>query len=117
MSERPAPGGATCRVHTIGAWPRRAARGGARRERGRRDYQRHITEFAETAGILASIAAVRAERTVRTAVPLHELYYRHHGQRLVDPKQRVLPTHPLNISPSQLLQARPDAFLATSRAA
>jgi len=41
----------------------------------------------------------------------------HHGQRLVDPKQRVLPTHPLNISPSQLLQARPDAFLATSRAA
>ncbi len=50
-------------------------------------------------------------------MPLHELYYRHHGQRLVDPKQRVLPTHPLNISPSQLLQARPDAFLATSRAA
>ena len=67
--------------------------------------QHHVTDLADTPGILRSIDAVWTGRTVRTAVPLHEIYYRQHGQRLIDAKQRALPIDPRDASPSELLQA------------
>jgi tetratricopeptide (TPR) repeat protein len=67
--------------------------------------QYHFKELHDTEGILRSIDAVWTGRPVRTAVPLHEIYYRHHGQRLIDPKQRALPRDPREIGPSGLLQA------------
>ena len=45
-------------------------------------------------------------RAIRTSVPLHELYYRQHGYRLIDPRQRALPRDPREISPTDLLQAK-----------
>jgi tetratricopeptide (TPR) repeat protein len=67
--------------------------------------QHHVSELPDTPGILRSIDAVWSGKTVRTAVPLHEIYFRHHGQRLIDPKQRTLPRNPRDIGPSELLQA------------
>jgi hypothetical protein len=34
-----------------------------------------------------------------------QIYFRQHGQRLIDPKQRTLPHNPRDIGPSELLQA------------
>jgi tetratricopeptide (TPR) repeat protein len=67
--------------------------------------QHHVNELQDTPGILRSIDAVWTGRPVRTAVPLHEIYFRQHGQRLIDPKQRTLPRDPRDIGPSELLQA------------
>jgi tetratricopeptide (TPR) repeat protein len=67
--------------------------------------QHHVTDVADVPGILRSIEAVWTGRMVRTAVPLHEIYYRHHGQRLIDPKRRALPLDLRDVSPSELLQA------------
>ena len=39
-------------------------------------------------------------------MPLHEIYFRQHGRRLIDPKQKPLPRDPREISPSELLQAK-----------
>lgn len=43
---------------------------------------------------------------IPTRVPLHEIYFRQHGHRLIDPKQRPLPSDPREISPTDLLQAK-----------
>jgi hypothetical protein len=43
---------------------------------------------------------------IRTTVLLHEIYFRQHGHRLIDPKQRPLPRDPREISPTDLLQAK-----------
>ena len=67
--------------------------------------QHHVNDLPDTAGILRSIDAVWAGRTVRTVVPLHEIYYRQHGLRLIDPRQRPLPRDPRDASPSELLHA------------
>jgi hypothetical protein len=40
-----------------------------------------------------------------TRVPLHEVYYRRHGQRLIDPKQRRLPRDPVEVGSTDLPQA------------
>ncbi len=39
-------------------------------------------------------------------LPLHEVYYRHYGQRLIDPQHSRLPGDPREISPVELLHAR-----------
>ena len=67
--------------------------------------QHHVIDLVDTPGILRSIAAVWTGRPVRTAVPLHEIHFRQHGQRLIDAKQRALPRDPRGASPSELLQA------------
>jgi len=66
----------------------------------------HIEDLGATERILSAIAGVMAGRPVATAIPLHELYFRQYGQRLVDAKQSALPADVFDISPSQLLQAR-----------
>ncbi len=66
----------------------------------------HIEEAAEAERLLSAIASVMAGRALPTRVPLHELYWRQHGQRIVDPKRSTLPARALDVSPSQLLQAR-----------
>ncbi len=66
----------------------------------------HVEDLAATERILRAIAAVMAGRPLATTIPLHELYFRQHGHRLVDAKQSALPADVLDISPSQLLQAR-----------
>ena len=43
---------------------------------------------------------------IPTRAPLDELYFRHHGRRLVEPKQDKLSPDPRRILPSELLQAR-----------
>src|SRR5438552_18737173 len=68
--------------------------------------QHHISNIEDTHAILKSIAAVWAGTPIRTTVPLHELYWRHHGLRLIDPKQRNLALHARESSPSELLQAK-----------
>lgn len=66
----------------------------------------HVEDVASTERILRAIASVMAGRPLPTRVPLHELYWRQHGQRLLDTEQQALPADVLDISPSQLLQAR-----------
>jgi tetratricopeptide (TPR) repeat protein len=66
----------------------------------------HIEDLASTGRILRAIASAMAGRPLPTRVPLHELYWRQHGQRLLDVKQDTLPAALLDISPSQLLQAK-----------
>jgi tetratricopeptide (TPR) repeat protein len=68
--------------------------------------QHHFKKFDDTDGILRTIASVLTGNLPRTAVPLHEIYFRHHGQRLIDPKLSELPRDPREISPTELLQAR-----------
>ena len=66
----------------------------------------HIDEFEDHQGILDTIAKVMAGTPIPTRVPLHEIYYRQHGHRLIDPKQRKLPGDLREISPTELLQAK-----------
>src|SRR5262249_26083969 len=68
--------------------------------------QHHFNDLDDIDGILRSIAAVWCGRPIRTTVPLHEVYFRQHGHRLIDPKQRPLSRDPREISPTDLLQAR-----------
>jgi tetratricopeptide (TPR) repeat protein len=56
--------------------------------------------------ILVTIAKVMAGTPIPTRVPLHELYFRQHGVRLIDPKLSELPRDAGEIGPSELLQAR-----------
>ena len=65
----------------------------------------HIDDAAEHGQILATIAKVMEGTPIPTRVPLHELYFRQHGHRLIDPKQSKLTGDPRDISPVQLLQA------------
>lgn len=67
--------------------------------------QHHVNDLSDTTGILRSIDGVWTGRTVRTSIPLHEVFYRQHGHRLVDPRQRALPGDLRDASPSELLQA------------
>jgi hypothetical protein len=66
----------------------------------------HIDEAENTDRILATIAKVMAGTPIQTRVPLHEIYFRQHGHRLIDPKGRPLPRDPREISPTDLLQAK-----------
>lgn len=65
-----------------------------------------VEEIGADERILRAVASVMAGRPLPTVVPLHELYWQQHRQRLVDPKQSALPDDVFDISPSQLLQAR-----------
>ena len=65
----------------------------------------HIDDAAEHGQILATIAKVMEGTPIPTRVPLHELYFRQHGHRLIDPKQSKLTGDARDISPVQLLQA------------
>jgi hypothetical protein len=66
----------------------------------------HIDEAEDHAGILATIAKVMAGVPIPTRVPLHEIYFRQHGRRLIDAKQRQLARDPREIAPTELLQAK-----------
>jgi len=75
--------------------------------------QHHFKDLDDIEGILRSIVSVLC-RTLqgRTAVPLHEFYFRHHGadyhqgRRLIDPRRDSLARDPQDILPTDLLQAR-----------
>src|SRR5215831_18549786 len=66
----------------------------------------HIDEAEDHARILATIAKVMAGTPIPTRIPLHELYFRQHGHRLIDPKQSTLARDPHEVSPAQLLHAK-----------
>ena len=66
----------------------------------------HIDEAEDHARILATIAKVMAGTPIPTRVPLHDIYFRQHGHRLIDPKQRKLARDPREVSPTELLQAK-----------
>jgi hypothetical protein len=57
-------------------------------------------------GRCGGIAKVMAGEPIATRAPLHELYFRQHGQRLIDAKQRQLARDPREIAPTELLQAK-----------
>ena len=63
----------------------------------------HIDEAEDRDRVLATIAKVMAGTPIPTRVPLHEIYFRQHGHRLIDPKQSPLPRDPREISPTDLL--------------
>jgi hypothetical protein len=67
--------------------------------------QHHFNDLNDAGGILRTIASVLTGTLPRTAVPLHEIYERHHGQRLIDPRQSRLARDPSDILPTDLLQA------------
>ena len=64
-----------------------------------------VEDLGATERILVAVASVLAGRPLPTIIPLHELYLRQHGQRLVNPKQIPLPQDLSDISPSHLLLA------------
>ena len=66
----------------------------------------HIDEAEDDDRILATIAKVNAGTPIPTRVPLHEIYYRQHNHRIIDPKRRPLARDPREMSPTELLQAR-----------
>ena len=66
----------------------------------------HIDEAEDHARVLATIAKVMAGEPIPTRVPLHEIYFRQHGRRLIDAKQRQLARDPREIAPTELLQAK-----------
>jgi tetratricopeptide (TPR) repeat protein len=66
----------------------------------------HIDDIEDHARILRTIAKVMVGTPIPTRVPLHEIYYRQHGHRLIDPKQSQLARDPREVSPTQLLQAK-----------
>jgi hypothetical protein len=65
----------------------------------------HIDEAEDHRRILTTIAKVMNGTPIPTRVPLHEIWFRQHGRRLLDPKQQKLPRDPREIAPSELLQA------------
>src|SRR5215831_13932907 len=66
----------------------------------------HIDEAENHERILATVAKVMAGTPIPTRVPLHEIYFRQQGHRLIDPKRRPLPRDPRQICPTDLLQAK-----------
>lgn len=68
--------------------------------------QHHVNELGDIPGILRSVQAVWEGRQQPTAVPLHEIYFRHHGERLIDPKQQTPPVAMGSVRPTELLQAK-----------
>jgi hypothetical protein len=65
----------------------------------------HIDEAEDHARILATIAKVMNGTPIPTRVPLHEIYFRQHGRRIIDTRQQPLPRDVREISPTDLLQA------------
>ena len=63
----------------------------------------HIDDAEDHAGILATLAKVWNGTPIPTRVPLHEIWFRQHDHRLIDPKQERLPR---NAGPAALLQAK-----------
>jgi len=71
------------------------------------EYSRHhVKELDDADGILRSIATVWQGTLIRTELPLHEIYFRQHGHRIIDPKRRSLGRGVAEISPTELLQAK-----------
>ncbi len=66
----------------------------------------HIDDLARPRPYPATIAQGLTGTPIPTRVPLHEIYFRQHGHRLIDPKQKDLPRDLREISPSELLQAK-----------
>ncbi|MFZ1108418.1 MAG: tetratricopeptide repeat protein [Rhodomicrobium sp.] len=66
----------------------------------------HMDEADDRDGILATIGKIWNGVPIPTRAPLDELYFRHHGRRLIEPKQDKLSPDPRRILPSELLQAR-----------
>ncbi|HRE87094.1 MAG TPA: toll/interleukin-1 receptor domain-containing protein [Accumulibacter sp.] len=66
----------------------------------------HIDDAEDHARVLATIAKVMTGEPIPTRVPLHEIYFRQHGHRLIDAKQRRLARDPREIAPTELLQAK-----------
>lgn len=53
-----------------------------------------------------SITTISIRLPLPTRITLHEIYYRQHGHRLLDPKQHKLALDPRQIIPTDLLQAK-----------
>ena len=66
----------------------------------------HIDDAADHARILGTVAKVMSGTPIPTQVPLHEIYFGHHGQRLLNSKRADLPPDQTKISPTMLLQAK-----------
>ena len=66
----------------------------------------HIDEAEDHARVLATVAKVWHGTPMPTRVPLHEIWFRHHGRRLIDRKQQKLPRDLREVAPSELLQAK-----------
>ncbi|MFN0182134.1 MAG: tetratricopeptide repeat protein [Gemmatimonadales bacterium] len=66
----------------------------------------HIDDIGDQEGILVTIAKVMHGTPIPTRVPLHEIYYRQYGHRLIDPKQERVVVDPREVAPTELLQAR-----------
>ncbi|MFM9941237.1 MAG: tetratricopeptide repeat protein [Hyphomicrobiaceae bacterium] len=66
----------------------------------------HIDDAEDRDRVLATIAKVMGGTPIPTRVPLHELYFRQHGHRIIDPKRRPLAHDPGDMSPTELLQAK-----------
>ena len=62
--------------------------------------QHHVNGLEDTEGILRSIGTLLRGEQIRTTVPLHEIYFRHHGRRLIDPKQSQCARDPHEILPT-----------------
>ncbi len=72
--------------------------------------QHHMNALEDLPGILKSIQTVWEGKTQQpAAVPLHEIYFRHHGQPILDPKQESLPSGIGKLRPTELLQAKFEA--------
>ena len=63
----------------------------------------HIDAAEDHDAILATVAKVWHGVPIPTRVPLHEIWYRQHGRRLLDPRQDRLPD---KFGPVMLLQAK-----------
>jgi hypothetical protein len=66
----------------------------------------HIDEAEDRERIVATIAKVMNGTPVPTRVPLHELYFRQHGRRLLDRQQCKLARDRREVGPTDLLQAK-----------
>lgn len=66
----------------------------------------HVDDAANHAAILSTIAKVMCGTPVPTRAPLHEIYYRQHGVRLIDPRQSELVRDPSEVGPTERLQAK-----------
>ena len=58
----------------------------------------HIDDAEDHERILATVAKVWNGTPIPTRVPLHEIYFRQHGPRLIDPKQEPLPPNAAPLS-------------------
>lgn len=66
----------------------------------------HIDDLDDNQGVLATIASVMQGAPLKTRVPLHEIFFRQHGHRVLETKQRPSAEPTRVISPTELLQAK-----------